>query len=826
MLLFPRAMFTLYEDLRYSLRLIAGNRTVSLAVFLSLTLGIGASASMFGAADAFLFRPIQAPQTDRILRLTSVTKSSAVADVSYPDFDDLQKRATAFESIATARHEGTAIDPHNGGQSRITLALVVSGDFFRMLRLQPVLGRVFRLDEDQVRDRDAVAMISYATWQRDFAGSRDVVGKAIRVNKMEFTIIGVVPSTFAGINPMIQPALYVPRMMAQALKNDTGVHPLTDRSLRSVMVFGRLKSGASVEDARTEVTRIATQLADENPSTNRGQSMGVFTQTEFQITEDPEAFTAAMLLLLIGILVLGIACVNVVNLMLSTAPSRTRETAVRLAMGATRSRLIRQFVVESCVISAVATTAGLGVAGFVARFVRTIEIGSGLLPVTLDMRVDTRVALFAFAVGMASGILSGLIPALRCSRGDLNVLMRSSEVRVSRSRTPFRQLLVGGQVALAAVLLVFSGQALQSLSVLRKADPGFRVDNVLTMAFDPMLGRGFSFAQSQRFYEQLLDRVRKVPGVEAAGLGHHVPLGLLSSSTDVAIEGYAMPEGQRGISVTSTIVGDGYFDTLRIPLVRGRTFDVHDNNEAPKIVIINEAMAQKYWPGRDPLGQRIEIRGPNVSTAEIVGIARTVKYGEFDETPLPYMYQPLAQSAEGFMYLFVATQGDPAAFVSTVRNAVREIDANQPIYDIHPLTDTVRRQALWSDILGAQVGTGAGVIGLLLGVLGLYAMLAYSVSRRTREIGIRMAVGATSRRVSQMIVWQGLKLSIAGIVVGLILATALDSALPELSSPTTDNNPLVYATVVAVLIAVTLLSCYYPARRAARVDPNECLRCE
>jgi predicted permease len=814
-------MVTIYEDLRYAFRLIQANRTVSLAVFFSLALGIGASASMFGAADAFVFRPVQTPQTDRIVRPASVTRSTAVGELSYPDFDDLRKRATSFESMATTRNKGAAVDAHNGGQSRITLVLVVGGDFFRMLRLQPALGRTFLPEEDQARGRDAVAMISYGMWQRDFGGRPDVIGKPIRINRTEFTIVGVVPAAFTGVNAMVQPELYAPHMMLPAFDDPT----LTDRSRGAVDVYGRLKAGVTVEDARMEVARIASQLAQENPETNRGKSMAVYTQMGYQLAEDPEGFTAAILLLLVGVLVLGIACVNVVNLMLSTAPARIRETAVRLAMGAPRSRLVRQFVIESCLLSAAAAAAGLGVAGVVAQFLRTIEIGSGLLPVTLDMRVDARVSLFAFAVGMASGILSGLIPALRCSRGDLNVLMRSSEPRVSRSRTPFRQTLVGAQVALATVVLVFSGQALQSLSVLRKADPGFRVDNVLTMAFDPKEGRDFSVPQTQHFYQQLLERVRAVPGVDSAGLGHHVPLGLLNSSTDVAIEGYAMPEGQRSLNVASTIVGDGYFNTLRIPLVRGRLFDAHDNNEAPKVVVVNEAMAEKYWPGRDPVGQHIEIRGANGSMAEVIGIVRTTKYREFDEVPLPFMYQPLAQSEEAFMYLFAATRGDPASFIAAVRNAAREVDAKQPVYDIHPLTDTVRRQALWANILGAQVGTGSGVIGLLLGVLGLYAMLAYSVSRRTREIGIRMAVGATSRRVSQMIVWEGLKLSIAGIIAGLVLASALDAAMPELSSPT-DSNPLVYATVVAVLLAVTLLSCYFPARRAARVDPNECLRCD
>ena len=818
-------MHGIYEDVRYALRQIAGNRMLSLAVFLSLALGVGVSASMFGVVDSFLLRPLPAPQTNNIVRITSVTKSSAVGHFSYPDFDDLRKRATVFETLTTARDEGAAIDTHKGAQPRLTFELIVSGDFFRMLRLQPVMGRAFRPDEDETPDRDAVAIISYAMWQRDFGGSPDVIGKTLQVNTKEFTIIGVVPQTFTGVNPMLHSEFYVPRMMENVL-SDPGTHPLANRGLRSVEVYGRLKPGVSIQQAREEVARIAAQLEKENPASNRGQSMSVYTQVGFRIAEDPSDLTTAMLFVFVGMLVLGIACVNVGNLLLSTAPARTRETAVRLAMGATRARLMRQFIVESCVLSAVATAAGLGIAALVARFVRSIEIGSGLVPVTFDVRVDARVALFAFAVGVGSGSLSGLIPALRCLRGDLNQLMRSADPRVARSKRSFRRVLVAAQVTLATVVLVVSGLALQSLSLLKKADPGFRVDNVLTMSFSPTMVRGFSVAESHHFYEQLLERVGKVPGAQAVGLGHHVPLGILSRAVDVTIGGYAMPEGQHSISISSGIVSEGYFGTLGIAILRGRAFNLHDTDDAPKVAIVNQAMAEKYWPGGDPLGRRIEIHGPKAASVEVVGIARTTKYRTFQERSLPFMYVPLRQTDETFMYLFVATKDDPASYIPAVRNAVREVDQTQPIYDMHTMTDSVRRQALWGEKLAAQIASGAGIAALLLGVLGLYGMLAYSVSQRTREIGIRMAVGATSGRVSSMIVLQGLKLSIGGIVVGVILAEALASAIPDMFIPADPDDPMVYAMVVAVLLAVTLLSSYLPARRAAGIDPNECLRCE
>jgi predicted permease len=391
-----------YEDVRYALRQIAGNPKLALAVFLSLALGIAASTSMFGVVDSFVFRPLPVPETDRVVRIT--TGSTAVGTSSYPDFDDLRKRATVFETLATAQDDGAALEIGNAAHSRITLDLVVGGEFFTLMHVQPVLGRAFRPEEDQVPGRNPVAMISYDMWQRDFGGKADVIGEKIRVNVTEFSIIGVVPQNFRGVSPMIQPEFYVPRMMSQALV-DPGVDPLKDRSLRNVHIYGRLKPDVSIERARAVIALIAAQIAQENPATNRGQSMNVYTQLGVRLAENPGDLTTAMLFLLIGALVLGIACVNVGNLILSTAPARTREMAVRLAMGATRLRLITQFIVESCIVSAGATVSGMGVTALVARFVRSVEISAGL-PLALDMRIDHRVALFAFAVGFGSGILS------------------------------------------------------------------------------------------------------------------------------------------------------------------------------------------------------------------------------------------------------------------------------------------------------------------------------------------------------------------------------------------------------------------------------------
>jgi predicted permease len=804
----------LYEDFLQAFRLILGNRAPSLAVFLSLTLGIGTSTAMFGVVDSFMLRPIQAPESDRIVRITAVTQVTPVGDLSYPDVADLRKTSTSFETIASTHYDGAAISVRGDSDSRMTVGVTVSHDLFAMLQVRPMLGRTFLSEDEQASH--PVVLVSHSFWQRELAGDAEIIGKTIAVNRKPLKIIGVLPQEFTGVDALLHPQFYVPRKLDP-----------TTRNRRDLSVFARLKPGVTVEQARAEVRGIAAQLEKQYPETNRGHSMTVHTQVGFQIADDPENPFLAAFFFIIGGLVLAIACVNVSNLMLSTVPARTRETAVRLAMGASQMRLLRQFLLESCLLSGVSTVAGLVVAWLAARFVSSVRITHGFLPVSIEMRVDTRVALYALAIGLTSGALSALIPAIRCSRGSLDQLMRSAGPRVTRSKTRFRQLLVAGQVAFATMVLLVSALSLQDIARMRRLDPGFRVDDVFIMGFDPGLGRGFSLPESLRFYEQLLERVRQVPGVESAGLSDKVPLGFSNSAINVEIEGYEKPKDQNVLPILASAASGGYFTALGIPITRGRDFGPSDTSDGPKSVIINEAMAQKYWPGKDPLGKRVKLLGLTVEDTEVVGIVATSKFRDLEEPPTPFLYVPVTQNDDTFLWLFIATKSTPAAMIPAIRNAVRDLDPNQPIYEVRTMADTVRRDNLWDDILITQIATGAGIIGLALGILGLYGILAYSVSERTREIGIRIAVGATNWNVYRMVLLQGLKLSVGGIIAGSIFAFALLATLPE--SVTGPDDPaalLAYLVVVAILLTVSLLSSLYPARRAARVDPVECLRCE
>jgi len=816
-------MITIVREIRDALRLVARNKGFALAVLVSTALGVGATASIFSLIDAFLLRPLPVRATSRVVRLTSVTQSNPVGRFSYAEVDEIQQRAQSFEGLATSKNALLGFSQRPGEQPRVTVGILVNGDFFSTLGVAPVLGRALTAADDQVPGLSPVVVISYAMWQREFGGSADVIGRPLRLNAVEFTIVGVSPQWFTGVHPFFQPAVYVPRMM---IREATGsnIDFLTDRTARSVDVFARLKPAVSIEQARDELRRLAMVMERENPAANKGRSAMVFSQVGYRIAEAPDNFTLSWLFFAVAALVLSIACINVANLLLSTAPSRIRETAVRLAIGASRTRLLRQFLVESAVLSTLGATAGLAVAAVSASFIRSIEIASDL-PLKLDARVDLRVALFAMTIGLMSGVVAGLLPAIRATRADLNTLLKATELRVARSRGWMRQALVAAQVAVALVMMVLSGLFLESIRVSRDTDPGFRVDHVLTMGFDPRIVR-YDLDATRAFYRRLLERVRDLPGVRAAALGQHIPLGVASSATDISIAGFEPGPNQQTLSVGSSIVSDRYFDVLDIAILRGRAFTARDTSASPAVVIVNEAMAKKYWPTRDALGATITIQSSPRVTAEIVGIARVSKTRDIGEAPRPFLYLPLDQNRQTGMMLFVQTDSDPAALTGAVREAVHTLDPNQPIYEVRTMTSHFQQQAMWGIRLVAEIITAVGVVGLALSVLGMYAVIAYSVNARTREIGIRIAVGATEGRVLAMVLRQGLLLGAIGISVGLLLALALSTFIGDMLNGVNPRDPTVYALGAAVLLTVTLLATYLPARRASQLDPQAALRAE
>ena len=816
-------MVAILKDIRYAFRLVRRSKGFALAVMLSTALGVGATASIFSLVDAILLRPLQVAETGRVVHLSPVTQDNPVGRFSYPEVDEIEQRTQSFQGLATAKNAVFGVSQQRGEQPRVTLGILVNGNFFTTLRVMPALGRTFTAADDDVPGRHPVVMLSHATWQREFGGRSDVIGQTLRLNGNEFAIVGVVPESFTGVHPFLQPALYVPRTMVHEATGG-GAASLHDRTSRSVDVFARLKPGVSIEQARDDLGRLAANLAREDPASNKGRGAMVYSQLGYRIADAPDNFMLSWLFFAVAALVLSIACINVTNLLLSTAPARLRETAVRLAMGAGRGRIVRQFLIESTVLSMGGALVGLAIASVCASLIRSIEVASEL-PVRLDTRVDPRVALVAVGVGLLSGLVASLLPAVRATRADLNAVLKATELRFARSRGWMRQALVVAQVAAALVMMVLSGLFIETIGASRRTDPGFRVDHVLTMGFDPRLA-GYDLDATHAFYRRLIDRIDALPGVRAAALGEHVPLGISSSTKEIRIEGYQPGPNQSSTAVGSSVVSARYFDVLAIPILRGRAFNDRDRRDAPAVAIVNDVMAKKFWPDRDALGATITIQSTPAVTAEVVGIVRMTKTRELSEPPQPFLYLPLEQSRETRMTMFVNTDGDPAALSGPARDALRAIDPNQPIYSVRTLASHFEQQALWGVRLVAEIIAVVGVVGLALSVIGLYAVIAYSVSQRTREIGIRMAMGASERRVLGMVLRQGLTLATVGIGIGLVVTLALSRALGGILTGVNPRDPAVYAGGTAILLAVTFVATLVPARRASAVDPQVALRAE
>jgi predicted permease len=807
----------LIQDFRQGIHSIKRSKAIALGVVISMGLGLGATASMFSVVDFFVYRPLPVPETGRVVRIGNSTPDRTVTSLSYPEYQDYVERSQSFTGITTYETPLVSFAPNLTDQPHATVGMPVSGNAFSMLEVTPALGRGFLPEEDSVPGRDAVAVISYKVWQRDFAGRADVIGREVAINGHPLKIVGVAPEWFHGLEHFVQPEIYFPRMMVQSVLMTS----LTDRTNRTVRLFARLKPGVSIEQANDEIGRIAGQLALEHPETNKETKAVVLSQYAYRVKDDPRLLRIAVLFLTLGFLVLGVASVNVSNLLLSTVPARTRDMAVRVAMGAPRVRLLRQLLLESAILSAGGSVAGLFVASWWAALFRSIRLGLEAAP--LQAEVDERVVIFTVGVGLVSALAAGAIPAWRCSRSDLNSLLKSSDPRSQPHKTWGRQLLVGVQVAVASVLLVMSGFVLKGLQIAATQNPGFRVDHILTMEFDPAIA-GYSVERTRIFYAELIERLRAVPGIRSAAIAQNMPFGGINSgSTRLTIDGYPLPPNQAFISVRSAFVGNGYFETLDIPVIRGRAFDRRDAANAPKTVIVNEAMAQQYWPNRDPVGSRVEFTGDG-GPAEVIGVARNAKYGGLDERPLPFLYRSYDQSGETYAALFVETEGNPETLTATIRTELRNMAPNVPIFDVRTMQNHIQENGLTEPKMGARMFTPLSAVAMVLGVLGLYGVIAYSVSQRTYEIGIRIAVGASDRQMMRMVLLQGLRSSGIASTAGVGFTLAMRGVTEGMFDPVTTNDLTIYFGVLLLMLVATGAACYIPARRAARIDPNITLR--
>ena len=818
-----------WQDVHYGCRMLAANPGFTLVAVLSLALGVGANAAAFSWADALLLRPLTVARPSEVVTVGSAMsiEGFSAINTSYREYIDIRDRSTSFDGLVAFSGLTSGMAATRDALPKLTLGLLVSGNFFAVMGVEPELGRTFRPEEDQVPGRDAVVVLGHTLWEQQFGADPSILGRQVQLSGIDFTVVGVAPARFTGMNQYVRADFFAPLMMWPRLAGDPAAHPLEDRNRRSVTIKGRLKPEVSMARAQTELSVIAKDLERAYPDTNRNRGLIVRTELQTRIAQSPPDATLIAMLTTLALAVLFVACANVAGLLTSRAPARAKEMAMRLAVGAGRGRLITQLMTESLLIALVGGVLGIAVGYGAVSVFRQIQIPTDL-PVALTFQLDRRALVVSLAVAVFSAILFGLGPAIQTSRADLAVIMKGGESMIGQRRRWGRNLLVGGQVAVSVVLLVLATFMYRGFLQQIKEGPGYRTDHLLMMTFDPSLVH-YTDDDTRRFFLQLAERARSAPGVKSVALASSVPMATDGiNAASVRPEGFQLPEGKENLSLFSARVDEHYFTTLGIPIVRGRGFREEDSTDARRVAVVNERYVEHYLPNEDPIGKRFELRDRGASTwIEIVGVARTAKYLWLGEPPTEFVYLPYRQHARSEMVLLTESAGDPTSLVAPLRGLVQSFDRTMPIYNVRTMEEfyQMRTITIFNMIIG--IVFAMGMMGLVLAIVGLYGLMAYATSRRTREIGIRMAIGAGRTTVLRMILRQGLVLAVAGLIVGLLAGAGAEQLL-QAAFPGGERRIelMAYVLVAPIVLAATFIASYLPARRAARLDPMKALRYE
>ncbi len=825
-------MEALWQDIRYALRMLLKNPAFSAVAIVSLALGIGANTTIFTVVNAILLNPLPVKdisglvQVDTVDAKTMVTQTNAAKlGMSYPNFQDYARSNQVFAGLACIAAP-PPLTWSNGAEPKPVQGQLVSANYFDVLGLRPAAGRFFFPDEDTKLGGNTVAVISYAFWANKFGSDPNILGKTLILNAAPYNVIGVAPRGFKGAFTFgSSEQIWIPISMYPQVLSGFFKQNFNERRFLSAGAVGRLKPGVSVRQAEASLKIMALHLEGEYPKDNSGRSVALtpLADAAVGVNNHTQITLAGGLMMGVVSLVLLIACVNLANLLLAQAARREKEIGLRAALGAGRGRMLRQLLTESLVLALLGGVAGVFVAygGRAALWsLRPPFIENG----DIDLALDSHVLLFTLGIALLTALFIGLAPAIKAARPDVAEVLKAGGRggSVGWRRSPLRSLLVISEVALALVALVSAGLFIRSMQNAQRIHPGFESDKLFVMAFD--LGAlHYTEGRAQQFFRAATERAKASPGVESATIASNLPLGGGFART-VFPEGQNETSGYRGTLTQLDDIAPGFFETLRIPLIRGRAFTDSDRQNTAQVAIVDEAMAKHFWPNEDALGKRFHFFGDPI-LREVVGIVGNTVVNQIGEEPQPLAYLPITQDYSPAATLQVRTSGRPQAVIAAVRGQVQSLDRNLALTNVQTIREVID-QGLWAPRMGAGLLTVFGGLALILAAVGVYGVLSYSVNQQTREIGIRVALGAPTNQVLWLVVGHGVRLAATGLALGLAAAVVVTRVLSSLLFGISPHDPVTFGGVSLVLAAAAILACYIPARRATKVDPLVALRYE
>ena len=809
-------METLLQDIRYALRSLRKSPGVTLVAVLTIGLAVGVNTTAFTWMERFVLQPLPGvPESGRLVSISTGGPGGELMSVSYPDFRDWRSGSRSFEGVAAEAWLQLTLRAGDGPAQR-AWGVAAPGDYFSVLGAHPALGR--GLGPEDESGAAPVVVLSHSLWQRVFAGDTAVLGRHLMLNGQDFTVVGVAPRRFVGSNVGLAFDVWVPITLVELLSPNPGI--LTSRGSRFMMsTVARLKSGVSLEQARQDLNAIQRRLSETYPNDDGNTTVAV----RWLRDSGASSWFRPVLVALLGatVVVLLVACANLANVLLAKAAARRREIGIRLAVGAGRGRLVRQLLTESLVLASGGGAVGVLLAVWGKDAMKAI-VPATPYPLSMDSTLDARVLAVAALVTLATGVAFGLVPAVQSSGVALATALREGAASRPAGRARLQSALVAAQVALSLVCLVCAGLFMRGLRRAESVDTGMRDPRHVLLVNTDLFPAGFTDSTGPAAIERLLERVRGLPGVSAASLSTMVPMGFGGwSGTGVSIEGYTFRPDESN-SIPYSQVGPGYFETIGTPIVRGREFSAADRAGSLPAAVINEAFARRYWPGQDPVGKHVVV-AEQVQT--VVGVVRDIKYRRLQDPPSPLLFHPIAQWHNSGFTLYVRSAGDPRSLQAALRSAFESVSPDLPFTDVRTLAEHMGA-ATFIQRNGAYSLATVGVVALILAAVGLFGVLSYSVTQRTREIGVRIAVGASRRDVVGLVVGRALRLTAIGLGVGIALAAGAGRLLRSQIFGVSPLDPVTYAGMAALLAAVALLAAWLPARRAARVDPIVALQAE